>query len=70
MNDLPIRLTEAEWNVVLQALGQAPYSVVAAIIQRIQAQAQVARLPEHPDTGRANSADALDADFLAEKLAH
>jgi hypothetical protein len=42
MNDqqiLELKLTVAETNGVLQALGQMPFAQVAALIQKIQQQA-------------------------------
>lgn len=37
---MPITLTLAEWNIVLNALAQRPYAEVAEVIQNIHAQAK------------------------------
>ena len=38
--EIELKLTVAEANGVLQALGQMPFAQVAALIQKIQQQAQ------------------------------
>lgn len=37
--DLSVTLTVSEWNVVMQAVGAMPYAQVAALIPKIQNQA-------------------------------
>lgn len=45
MKPIPIALTEADWNVIMQALAEMPFRLSAPVIQRIQQQA-AARAPE------------------------
>lgn len=42
---LPVSLTVAQWNVVMQALGELPFAKVASLIGEIKSQAD-ARLEE------------------------
>ena len=70
VNDLPITLTEQEWNVVLQALGDVPFRVSAPLIQRIQDQAAAARAaapkdPDNLDDGAPATLTAADANGAA-----
>ena len=51
---LAISLTAEQWNVVLNAMANAPYAVVAPLIAEIQQQAQMQRLPEPAVSGPVN----------------
>lgn len=51
--EIELKLTVAEANGVLQALGQMPFAQVASLIQKIQQQAapQVQEAPAAPSEG-------------------
>ena len=38
--EVSIKLTVAQWNVVMSILGQGPYSTVAPLVEAIKGQAQ------------------------------
>jgi hypothetical protein len=44
-DELAISLTIAEWNQILQILGEVPYRVVAPLIGKINEQAKAATMP-------------------------
>lgn len=54
-SDQPVTVTLAaqDWNVVLGALGEAPYRLAAPVVQRIMEQVQ----EQHPPAAKPNGAD-------------
>lgn len=48
---ISIALLPEQWNVILNALANAPYGVVAPLIAEIQQQAQAQRSPEPAANG-------------------
>jgi hypothetical protein len=54
---ITITLEAQAWNVVLAALGEAPYRVAAPLINRIMEQVQAQQSPAAPLAAKPNGAD-------------
>jgi hypothetical protein len=51
---LAVTLTAQEWNALLSVLVDAPYRIVAPLIQKIGEQARAKQTPQPPMMPRAN----------------
>jgi hypothetical protein len=60
--ELAVILAAREWQVVLAALGDAPYRIASPIVQKIVGQVQPA--PPAPSADRGNGRD--DADVIGD----
>lgn len=48
MDNLTMTLTTQEWDIIGNALGQRPFAEVAALIQKLQMQAQQQQQAKEP----------------------